>query len=85
MMAAILPISVEFQIHQVVLAFQISSARKLYQKKLDFFWILSAINNRGTNPKNMRNVKGDTGHAAKSRSPENILKLKGMIFFNADF
>ena len=85
MIAATLPISVEFQIHQVVLAFQMSKAIKLYQKKRDFFSILSAINNNGTNPKNMRNVKGDSGHAAKSRRPEKILKLMGMIFFNASF
>ena len=83
MIAATLPISVEFQIHQVVQAFQISRARKLYQKKLDFFCILSAINNKGTNPKNMRKVKGDTGQASKSRRPEKTLKLKGIIFFKA--
>lgn len=84
-MAATLPISVEFQIHQVVLAFQINSAIKLYQKKLVFFSIPSAIKRSGTNPKKIRKVKGDTGQAAKSRMPEKILKLKGMIFFNAKF
>lgn len=85
MIAAMLPISVEFQIHQVVQAFQIRRATKQYQKKLDFFWILSAINNKGTNPKNMRKVKGDTGHAAKSSKPEITLKLMEIIFFNASF
>jgi hypothetical protein len=82
-MAATLPISVEFQIHQVVLAFQINKARKQCQKKFDFFSITSAIKRRGTNPKKMRKVRGDTGHAAKSRSPEKILKLMGTIFFKS--
>jgi len=85
MMAAILPISVEFQIHQVVQAFQIKCARKLYQKKWDFFKPLSAINSKGTNPKKIKKVKGDTGQAANSSKPENILKLSGMIFFKASF
>ena len=83
--AATLPISVEFQIHQVVLAFQINNARKLYQKKVDFLLMASAIKSNGINPKNIRNVKGETGQAAKSSIPENILKLKGTIFFNAKF
>ena len=47
--------------------------------------MIAAINKSGTNPKKMRNVKGDTGHAANSSIPEKILKLRGMIFFNAEF
>ena len=84
-MAATLPISVEFQIHHVVLAFQMSMAIKLYQKNFVFFSMIAAINKSGTNPKKMRNVKGDTGHAANSSIPEKTLKLSGMIFFNAKF
>jgi hypothetical protein len=33
----------------------------------------------------MRNVNGDTGQAANNNIPEKILRLMGVIFFNATF
>jgi hypothetical protein len=85
MMAATLPISVEFQIHQVVLAFQISMAKKQCQKKVDFFCWASAINSKGVNPKKIKKVKGETGHAPKSNNPENKLALIDNVFFKTYF
>jgi hypothetical protein len=84
-MAAMLPISVEFQIHQVVLAFQISMAKKLCQKKADFFSIPSATKSKGINPKKMKKVKGDIGQAAKSNNPERRLALMDIVFFKTFF
>jgi hypothetical protein len=84
-MAAMLPISVEFQIHQVVLAFHINKVKKLCQKNVDFFCRPSATNSKGVNPKKIRNVKGDTGQAAKSNKPENKLALMDNVFFKTFF
>jgi hypothetical protein len=84
-MAAILPMSVEFQIHQVVLAFQISILKKICQKKADFFCSPSAINSKGVNPKKIRKVNGDTGQAANSNNPENRLALMEIVFFKTFF
>jgi hypothetical protein len=84
-MAAILPISVEFQIHQVVLAFQMSMAKKLCQKKADFLSKLLATKSKGINPKKMRKVKGDIGQAAKSNNPDSRLALMDIVFFKTFF
>ncbi len=85
MMAAILPMSVEFQIHQVVLAFQINKVKKLCQKNVDFFCRPSATNSKGVNPKKIRKVKGDTGQAAKSKKPDNKLAGIDIVFFKTFF
>jgi hypothetical protein len=63
-MAAILPISVLFQIHQVVDPFQVRRAKNTSQKKCDFLLLFSAKYNRGQNAIKTRKNRGDTGHAA---------------------
>jgi hypothetical protein len=60
-------------------------AKKICQKKDDFFCKLSAIKRSGVNPKKMRNVNGEIGHAAKSRIPENRLAPRDIVFFKTFF
>ncbi len=72
MMAPIAPAAVEFQIHQVVPAFQINMASKAYKKKR-ILSVRSAIISRGTQAINMSGVNGDTGQAAMNNMPEAIL------------
>jgi hypothetical protein len=59
--------------------------KKQCQKKVDFFCNPSATNSSGMNPKKMSNVNGDTGHAAKSNNPENMLALIDIVFFKTFF
>ena len=68
-MAPIAPAAVEFQIHHVVPTFQISMAKKQFKKKMILFLFESASNNIGSHAKNIRNVKGDKGHAPKRNNP----------------
>ena len=72
-MAAMLPTSVEFQIHQVLPKFQIKIAEKQCQKKMDFLLLFSAIYISGQNPIKIKKVKGETGQAANSEMPDNKL------------
>ena len=74
--AAILPTSVLFQIHQVVVAFQINRAIKQCKKNVFLFVTVSATNNNGTNPKNSKQVKEEVGQAAHKIRPEHILITK---------
>ena len=84
-MAAIAPGAVAFQIHQVVPAFQISSAKYENQKKREVVFSWSAINNIGIQAKKIRNVKGETGHAATSKTPAIMLSIKDRDFFKQEF
>jgi hypothetical protein len=72
-MAAILPTSVLFQIHQVVDAFQMINVMKEKPKNLFLFCVLSATNNKGINAMKIKNVSGDTGHDANNNTPDKIL------------
>ena len=62
-MAAMLPMSVLFHIHQVVAALKMSSETKEYPKKLRHFFVLSATINKGTKATKMRKQNGDIGQA----------------------
>lgn len=70
-MAAIVPISVEFQIHQVVPVFQTSIVIKAQAKKRFRLISLSATISNGIHAINISAVSGDTGQAAKSSNPDN--------------
>jgi len=74
MIAAMAPTSVEFQIHQVVHAFQTSAVKRLRKIKSILFSILSATYNKGIHAIKIRKVKGETGHAAYNKTPERIAK-----------
>ena len=75
-MAAIDPTSVEFQIHQVVVAFQTNKAMNIYRKKWFFLGTVSATNNIGTNAKKIIKVNGETGHAANNNNPDKRLNQR---------
>lgn len=72
--AAMLPNSVEFQIHQVVPTFQINKLKKANPIKVLIFVVECATQSKGTNAKKMQKVKGDTGQEATSSKPLAILK-----------
>lgn len=80
-MAAILPTSVEFHIHQVLPIFQIKIAEKQYQKKCIFLVLFSAINNNGLNPKKIKKLSAETGQAANNIIPDNKLSPTEYLFF----
>ena len=79
--AAILPTSVLFHIHQVVAALKMSSERKEYPKKLRRLVVLSATISSGTKAMNMRKQNCDTGHAPYNNAPVKMLKKNSKSFF----
>ena len=81
-MAASAPTSVEFQIHQVVHAFQTSVVIKQKKKKLNRFFVRSAVWSSGIHAIKTKKVKGETGHAAYNKIPERKAKPGNCIFFN---
>ena len=66
------PTSVEFQIHQVLHAFQASVVKRLKKIKGSLFSIRSATYSNGIQAIKIRKVKGETGHAAYNKPPERI-------------
>lgn len=82
--APIAPAAVEFQIHQVVPAFQMNMASKAKRKKRIRLLSLSAINNSGTQATKINGVKPASGHAHTSSKPETTLNIKGENFFKKD-
>jgi len=80
--AEIAPTSVEFQIHHVVHAFQVSVARKLKKKKCNLLLVRSAAYKSGIHTIKIRKVKGETGHAAYNNIPERIERPVSCNFFN---
>ena len=81
--AATAPTSVEFQIHQVVMAFQVSSVIKAYTKKLLRCCTISARYNKGRKAIKIRKVNGDTGQLAHNSNPDKRLKPVYDRFFKA--
>jgi hypothetical protein len=80
-MAAILPTSVEFHIHQVLPIFQIKIAAKQYQKKCIFLVLFSAIKNSGQIAIKIKKLSGETGQAANSIIPDKKLNPTKYLFF----
>ncbi len=81
MMAPMAPAAVEFHIHQVVPAFQISMARK-HRRKNRILSVLSANTSSGIQAINIKPVKGDVGHEQTNNNPDIMLKVIGWYFFN---
>ena len=79
--AAIEPTSVEFHIHQVAAAFQVSMARKQSRKKNLLCTTFSARYSNGIKAMNIKKVNGDTGHAAHNKTPDKKLRPKAAVFF----
>jgi hypothetical protein len=69
--AAIVPTSVLFQIHQVVKVFHINKATNEYRKKEILLVTLSATINKGTHAKKIRKVKDEAGQEAHNKMPLN--------------
>lgn len=80
-MAAILPTSVLFHIHQVVAALKTSRETKEYPKKLRRLFVLSATISSGTNAKNIKKQNGDTGQEPYNNTPASKLKKNNNPFF----
>ena len=83
MMAAIVPTSVEFHIHQVVPVFHTNKPQKDRPKKPAAVLVFSAAINSGTNATKIKGINGDTGHAAKSNNPLTVVRMKA-DFFNLE-
>lgn len=81
MIAPMAPAAVEFQIHQVVPAFQINMLSKEKRKKRIWFASSSAINKRGTQATKISGVKPASGHAHTSNKPQAMLSKKEGDFF----
>ena len=80
-MAPIAPAAVEFQIHQVVPAFQINMLSKAKRKKRILFSSLSPNNNSGTHEIKIRGVKPASGQAQTNNRPDKTLNIKDENFF----
>ena len=80
-MAPIAPGAVEFQIHQVVPAFQINMLNNEKRKNLITFFSSSANANSGTQAVKMSGVKPASGQAATSNNPVTTLDNKEEYFF----
>jgi hypothetical protein len=80
MIAAMVPISVEFHIHQVVPVFQINVVRNVHPKKREAVISLSATINNGIQAIKINGIKEDAGHATYNSSPDNITRYKEGIF-----
>src|SRR3954467_10585488 len=79
--APIAPAAVEFHIHHVVPAFQMSMLRKEKRKKRIVLCCSSAINKMGTQAINISGVKPASGQADTSKRPEMTLYSKDEDFF----
>ncbi len=82
MIAEMAPTSVEFQIHQVVLAFHNNVVTKAYKKKESLFGTLSATYNKGTHATKMSAVRDETGQAANNKMPDSAASPVADNFFN---
>ena len=80
-MAPIAPGAVEFQIHQVVPAFQINMLSNAKRKKRILFSSLSANTNKGTQAIKIKGVNPASGHAQTSNRPDKRLNNSGENFF----
>ena len=88
MMAAILPTSVLFHIHQVVAAFHINKVIKAWKKKWFLFCNASATINNGINAKKISTVSKDgniAGHAAANNKPDIILNVMDNVLFTNSY
>ena len=72
--AAIVPTSVLFQIHQVVKVFHINKATNEYRKKEILLVALSATINNGTHAKKIKKVKDEAGQEAHNKMPLKMLR-----------
>ena len=70
MMASHAPSISAFQIHQVVLMFQVNVARYISPKNFIPLYSFRSINNNGINAKKMATVRFTVGHAIKNSKPE---------------
>ena len=80
-MAPIAPAAVEFQIHQVVPAFQMNMLRSANRKNRILFSSLSANNKRGTHAIKISGVNPASGQALTSNRPDKTLNAKDDNFF----
>jgi hypothetical protein len=80
-MAAIVPTSVEFHIHQVVPVFQINMAMKICQKKVVFFIGRAVSVSKGIQPIKISRVRVETGQAANNSKPANRVSAQRVIVF----
>jgi hypothetical protein len=80
-MAAMVPTSVEFHIHQVVPVFQHNMAISICQKKVIFFMGEAARASRGIQAKKIKPVRVETGQAAINRQPANRVSAQRVIVF----
>ncbi len=80
-MAAMVPTSVEFHIHQVVPVFQHSMAIKICQKKVVFFKGSAASVSKGIQATKISRVRLETGQAAINRNPANRVSAQRVIVF----
>lgn len=76
-MAPIAPTSVEFQIHQVVMLFQISMERKDQATNANLDGPCSSRKKSGTKAIKISSVVGMGGHAAANKRPLATDKRKG--------
>ncbi len=70
MMASQAPSISAFQIHQVVLMFQVNVARYIKPKNFKPEYSFRSINSNGINAKKMATVRFTVGHAIKNSNPE---------------
>ena len=80
-MAAMEPGPVEFQIHQVVSAFQVIIDKAHQPTKAHFRGCCCASRKSGMSAMNIKKVVGNGGHAAASNIPDANDKMRGCIFF----
>jgi hypothetical protein len=80
-MAAMVPTSVEFHIHQVVPVFQHNMAIKICQKKVVFFNGSAASTSKGIQATKISRVRLETGQAAINRKPANRVSAQRVIVF----
>jgi hypothetical protein len=80
--AAMVPTSVEFHIHQVVPVFQIRVVRNVQPKKRAAVIALSATINNGIQAININGIRKEAGHAMYSNNPDKMTRYKEDIFTN---
>lgn len=79
-MAAMVPTSVEFHIHQVVPVFQISVVRNVQPKKRAAVIFLSATINNGIQAMNINGINEEAGHAKYNNNPDKMTRYKEGVF-----
>ena len=82
-MAATEPGPVEFHIHQVVVAFQVSIDKKTQPRNFHLRGCCSNRKNRGMNAMKIRKVVGRGGQEAASNKPVARESINGGNFFKA--